>query len=366
MEPFKERINAEAVQALATEIVGSTPSFDAESFVAEAVPVLDDLELKARVVHVAAALRRHLPADFEQALEVLLRGLAPPNATDQRVTEAFRYWPVLQVVEDYGVATPEASLTALREMTRRFSAEFAVRPFLTAHPELAWAAVEAWADDPDLHVRRLASEGTRPRLPWGGVLRDSVADPSRGLALISRLVDDDELYVRRSVANHLNDVAKDHPARAVATAADWLARSTEDRQWAARHGLRTLFRKGDTATLALFGFGPAPVEVVDARITEQVPYPGEAVLELSLRHTAGDARSLRVEWVVEAPRWRKVFRGPERELAAGEVWSIRKRFAMKPVSVRRQAPGAHRVGVLVNGEVLTELGFELLGGDPLP
>lgn len=364
MEPFKNKINAEVVTELSEAVRRVHAPFDAEGFRQQAVSGLDQLELKARVGQVGAALRQHLPPDLGEALQVLVAAAelaAAPPANAEGVSEAFSWWPVLRVVEDFGLANPAASLGALPALTRRFSGEFAIRPLLRSEPELAWKAVEQWASHEHPQVRRLCSEGTRPRLPWGDVLRDSVGDPARGLALISRLVDDEALYVRRSVANHLNDVAKDHPKAAVATASSWLEQPTEGRRWAARHGLRTLFRKGDPATLALFGFGPVPLKVTGLQVTPKVDYPGTAELEVTLTPSA-DA-SLRVEWVVQAPRWRKVFRGPERALAKDEAWSIRKRFAMKPVSVRTHVSGGHTIGVQVNGEVVGEARFELVGGD---
>ncbi|MCO4745003.1 MAG: DNA alkylation repair protein [Proteobacteria bacterium] len=364
MEPFKEKLNAEAVRTLADEVAAVSSTFAAAHFVHQATDGLADLELKARVRHIALALRRQLPDDFEDALDVLVAALRPPNTTTENLVEAFHYWPVLQVVEEHGVQTPEASLAALREMTRRFSAEFAVRPLIEAHPELAWATIEGWVEDADVHVRRLASEGTRPRLPWGRVLRPSVDDPRRGLELISRLVDDPERYVRLSVSNHLNDVAKDHPSLAVARAGQWMERPSKERERAARHGLRTLFRKGDAATLALFGFGPPEVEVAGPSLTPPTVLFGDAVtLDVGLTHLGAEPAALRVEWVFTYPRGRKVFRGPERTLSPGETWSIRKAFPMRPVTTRKTRPGLHRVAVQVNGVLVGDASFELVGGD---
>ncbi len=205
-EPFKERVNAEAVERIATRVAAAWPAFPAGAFVAAVVPKLADLELKDRVALVADALADRLPTPFPEALRVLVAALpdAPNGAVD--VGGGMWVWPVLTVVERRGAGEPEASLSALREMTSRFSAEFAVRPILVAHPELAYATLAEWVGDPNVHVRRLVSEGSRPRLPWGQRLPAAVSDPTRGLALIERLVDDPEPYVRRSVANHLGDV----------------------------------------------------------------------------------------------------------------------------------------------------------------
>lgn len=349
MPPFKDLLSADAVRGLAARHAAADPAFPAGRFVAAALDGLDALELKDRVRHVAAALRDALPADWPAALDRLLRAWPAPG---EDAGSAFGLWPVLQVVEDGGLDHPEASLAALRRMTERFSAEFAVRPYLERHPELTWRTLEAWTADPSEHVRRLCSEGSRPRLPWGRRLAACVADPSRGLALLDRLVDDPSAYVRRSVANHLGDVAKDHPALAVATARRWMA-ERPDREEVARHGLRARLKAGDPAALALFGHHPPAVEVRDIGVSPARARIGEAVEVTATLHAHAPTH-VRVDLVWAWPGARggwssRTFRGADRDLAAGERWTFRGRISTRPVTTRPLRPGEQRVTLRVSG-----------------
>lgn len=363
MAAFKDLLGPAAVEAIGDAQLRVDPAFPVASFRASALDGLEALELKDRVRHVAAALRAALPADWPAALDRLLRSLPPPLAGETELTSGFVLWPLLQVVEEHGLDHPEASLDALREMTRRFSSEFAVRPYIERHPDLAWARLHAWAADPDLHVRRLASEGTRPRLPWGRRLAACVADPSRGLALIERLVDDPSEYVRRSVANHLGDVAKDHPALAVQVARRWIEQRPQ-RTDLARHGLRTLLKAGDPAALALFGHHAPQVQVEATRAEPALARIGEPV-ELRARLVAQEACHVRVDVVWSWPgargRWSsRTFRGSDRDLQKGEAWDFCYRLSTKPVTTRPLRPGEQRLHLRISGADQPPVVFTLL------
>lgn len=360
---FKTLINPTAVRVVAEAIQEKTPAFPAAAFVASALPGLDALELKARANQVAVALFAHLPKDWPAALAVLLGGMGPPLPDAKGVSEGFRYWPILTVVERYGLAHPEASLDALREMTRRFSAEFAVRPYLLHHPELAWAKMNAWTADPDVHVRRLASEGSRPRLPWGMQLRPSIDDPGRNLELIEKLKDDPEAYVRRSVANHLNDVARDHPQKVVAIAQRWAQKPA--RIPTIRHGLRTLLKNGDPKALAVMGYLPPQIRLETFSVTPASIRLGSAVsLRVALRSTQDSPQPLMVDFAVgyvrkKGPRSFKVFKGSVVTLAPKALWQWEKSVSIKPVTTRRHYPGEHHLRLLVNGKIMGEGKFML-------
>lgn len=353
-EPFRDRLDAAAVAGLAASVRRAWPAFPVDVFVAQATDGLDALGLKDRVGHVGTALRAALPRGWPEAVGVLVAALPPALADDGAVTvNGFQLWPVLYVVEAFGADDPATSLPALRDMTRRFSAEFAIRPLLARHPEPTWAALTAWAADPDPHVRRLVSEGSRPRLPWGMRLQDAVRDPSRGLALLERLVDDPSAYVRRSVANHLGDVAKDHPERAVEVARRWIA-ERPDREPLVRHGLRDLLKKGHAGALAVVGHDGGGVEVSDVRVARPEVRVGEPI-EVSARVVAHEGGTVRVDAVWSWPGARagawssKTFRGPVKTLAAGEAWAPRVRLSTRPVTTRPLRPGPQRVRLRVNG-----------------
>lgn len=362
-EPLKDQLGEPEIRRLAAGFVAAGP-FDTEAFVATALDGLDALALKARVAHLASAVRAHLPDDYREALARVLASLPPPSDTTEGLTVGFERWALCHFVEAFGVHDPEASLPALKELTKHFSAEFAIRPFLREDPRATLALFHAWTTDPSPHVRRLVSEGTRPRLPWGMRLRQFQADPSLALPLLERLKDDPEPYVRRSVANHLGDIAKDHPELAAEVGARWLEGASDDRAWVVRHGLRHLLKQGHPGSLALFGYGPLEVAASLTVGPAVLAFPGELVIEACLEHRAPGQRDLRIDLVLDRPtltakRSRKVFVWTQRSAAAGEVVALQRRLTLKPISTRRYCPGTHTLELQVNGATVASASFEL-------
>lgn len=232
------------------------PAFDQDSFLSESLDGYEDLELLPRGWKIAHALRRHLPSDYVVAAEVLVESLGRKlGKTADFGMQPFLYLPHVFLVSAYGLDHFEVSLRAQYELTQRFSAEFSIRPFLERYPEATMARLKTWARDPSPHVRRLVSEGTRPRLPWAPRLREFQKDPRPVLALLELLKDDAELYVRRSVANNLNDIGKDHPELLVETARRWMSDASDERRWLVGHALRSAVKRGEPGALAVMGFG---------------------------------------------------------------------------------------------------------------
>lgn len=259
-EPLKTLLGAEAVACLAHNLRWVYPDFAADAFQRAALHGLEPLELLDRGRKLADDLRAFLPPSYAEAVAILQASLTPPLPnTEGNGLAVFFYLPHVSFVarhgllpSDYAGADPfPLSMQLQYELTRRFSAEFSIRPFLDRYPERTLAQLHDWLDDPCPHVRRLCSEGTRPRLPWAMRLPRFVADPSPVLPLLERLRDDPSLYVRRSVANHLGDIAKDHPQRMLDLCADWLPGASRERRWLLRHALRYLARKGDARALQL-------------------------------------------------------------------------------------------------------------------
>lgn len=258
--PLKGLLGEEAVDCLAHNIRAVHWSFPGDAFRASALDGLEPLGLIERGQHLSRALRKHLPADYSAAVEVMLASLTPPMArTDDLGLAVFFYLPHVCFVAEYGHDPAgnggqdpfEVSMRAQYELTRRFSAEFSIRPFIVQQQARTLAQLLEWTGDPDPHVRRLCSEGTRPRLPWASRIPAFIDDPSPVLPILEALKDDDELYVRRSVANHLGDIAKDHPGLAFDLCARWLAGASTERKWLIRHALRHPAKKGDREALRL-------------------------------------------------------------------------------------------------------------------
>ena len=260
---------------------------------------------------------------------------------------------------------PVASLAAMPALTQRFSCEFAIRPFVERHRELTFAQLADWVADPNVHVRRLVSEGTRPRLPWGRRLTALQRDPRPLWPLLERLRDDPELYVRRSVANSLNDVAKDHPALAVEVANRWLADAPPGREWIVRHALRTLIKQGDRSALRALGYGTAKVDAVRFEVAPRRLALGDALtLRAELRSTARSEQQLVIDYAVHHRRQNgtlspKVFKWRRAALPVGGTLELEKRHALRPVTTRRYHAGRHRVELLVNGRSCGSRDFDL-------
>ncbi len=257
---LKDLLDHEAIECLAHNLRLTHEAFDRAAFRHDATTGLEPLGILDRGHHLATALRKHLPARFEDAVEILLRSLTPPlTITEDFGLATFFYLPHVCFIADYGLDATgnhgrdpfEISMRAQYELTRRFSAEFSIRPFLIRWPARTLARLEEWVSDPDPRVRRLCSEGTRPRLPWAMRIPAFVKDPRPALPLLESLKDDPELYVRRSVANHLGDIAKDHPALMFELCERWLTGATTERRWLIRHALRHPAKKGVKEALHL-------------------------------------------------------------------------------------------------------------------
>jgi 3-methyladenine DNA glycosylase AlkC len=361
-EPLKHAFDARVVRAIAADLARAWPAFDAARFTREATRGLDALELTARGWHVAEALARHLPPDPARAADVLARSLGPElERTERNGMAPFKYLPHAFWTARHGVADFEAGMRLMHELTRRFTAEFSMRAFLERWPDATLARLAEWARDPSVHVRRAASESTRPRLPWAPRLRAFIADPAPVLALLERLKDDPEPYVRRSVANNLNDIAKDHPALVVATCRRWLAEpgagDGDGRRWIVTRALRSLVKSGHKQALALLGAGARPrVRVEAVRVAPRRLRRGEeARVTLTLVSAAGAAQALLVDYAVGYPgargaARRKVFKLARLTLPARGRVALALRVSFVERTTRRIHPGTATVELLVNGE----------------
>lgn len=331
------------------------PAFDRAGFVSQVLaPPWPDLELKQRMRCISQAARRHLPDDYRQALAVWLAAAPEFSGLPAMV------FPDL--VEAHGQDDWDASVPALRQLTRYSSSEFAVRPFLRTDLPRMMAAMEDFSQDHDEHVRRLASEGSRPRLPWAMQVPALRADPSPVLPILARLRADPSETVRRSVANNLNDIAKDHPERVLELTERWLGEgAATDRLL--KHGCRTLLKRGSVRALRLFGFDePAGVRVLDLAPRRRRLRVGETLeFTFTLVHEAAAPARVRLEVAVDYVKargrtGRKIFKISERDLAPGRH-PMTRRQAFRDLSTRRHYPGRHRVTLRVNG--VDRGGFDL-------
>jgi 3-methyladenine DNA glycosylase AlkC len=269
------------------------------------------------------------------------------------------------VVGQHGVGDFDRSMGLLREMTKRFSSEFGIRYFLLADQARALATLEGWLDDPNRHVRRLISEGARPRLPWAMQLPALMRDPAPVLPLLERLRDDPEPYVRRSVANHLNDISKDHPALVGRLAADWMAGAGRERRALLSHACRSLIKRGDPAALAVFGRGrPEIAEAVPELSATEVRMGERLDFVLPLRSLSDAPQELTVDYVLHLRKANgklapKVFKGAVLTLGPGEARVFRAGHVFREVTTRRHYPGEQALSLRINGVDTAAVPFRL-------
>lgn len=372
-ESLKNQYGPEIPRRIAAMIAGAWPEFATKVFVRDCLEGYDALELTARARHITRALRRHLPDDYPQAVDVLVRSLGPPLDAEPGDGQSagmgvFAYLPHVYFVADHGLDHLEESLAAQHALTQRFTAEFSIRPFLERHPEATLARLHAWTRDPSHHVRRLVSEGTRPRLPWAGRLRAFQRDPAPVLALLEKLKDDPSLYVRRSVANNLNDIGKDHPALLAEVARRWLRDATPERRWVVEHALRSAIKRGDKAALGVLGFGKEAEVHLGALAIEPAPVAigGKVRVAFEVTNTGSRAQAvlvdLRVGFVkADGSLSPKVFKLKQATLAPGGTLAVAKTVSLAEMTTRRHYPGRHTLEAVVNGEAHVLGGFDVTG-----
>ena len=371
MDAFKNLLSQGLVVSAAEHLRAAWPAFDKRAFVRQATQGLEALELKARAMHIANALEATLPPGFGQACDVIEAALAPalePGATAPAGESGLRgwiVWPLGEFVARRGLAEPERALAALHALTQRLTAEFALRPLIVAHPALVFATLQAWVRDPSAHVRRLVSEGSRPRLPWGIRLKALVSDPSPTLPLLLALQDDPSDYVRRSVANHLNDIAKDHPAVVVAWVREHLPGAGRDRRQLLKHASRTLLKQGHAEMLALWGTATPFVGNARLALSPRRLRVGDGLsLSLTLRSQSTQPQILLIDYAVHHVKANgstsaKVFKGWSLTLAPGESRTLEKAHSMRAVTTRRYHAGRHAIDVRINGQAVAQAAFSL-------
>lgn len=361
-EPLKNIYDGDFVGTFAALVREAWPPFDTARF-AELVTGdgWERLELKGRMRRITLSLGATLPQRYEEALEALC-------AIDERCTGlAYLIFP--DFIEVYGrdEAHWELSMSMLRRFTRRSTSEFAIRPFILERPERTLAAMLEWAGSEDEHVRRLASEGCRPRLPWAPALPMLKRDPSPALPILEKLRKDESLYVRKSVANHLNDISKDNPDVVVAIAKRWFGTHPLT-DWIVRRGCRTLVKQAEPGVMALFGYGEDGGEssagplAEAARVHRFEPNRKEAAIgeetllryDVELPPEAAGGR-VRLEYSIDYVRpsgklSHKRFLVMDKPVTPGTTrLQGSKRHAWRELSTRKLFPGEHRIALWING-----------------
>ena len=378
-EPFKNLFNNHVINHMAEHFQRHWQDFDKQGFIDAACHQLETLELKARSQQITAAMSRYLPDDFELAGQILLTSLAPelqettPEEKEEPAIESdgISGWAIMPM-GDYvgirGLAHHDLSMSLLNAMTRRFTSEFSIRFFLLASQETTLNTLKSWLQDNNKHVRRLISEGTRPRLPWAMQLPNFIQNPTPVIELLEALKDDPEEYVRRSVANNLNDIAKDHPDLVADIAEKWMQGADTNRQKLIRHACRTLLKQGNSKALEVFGYGKAALGKKELKVhDEQVRLNGHLEFSLSIESTSEDDQTLMIDYVIHhqkknGKKTPKVFKWKKVTLPAGKHLSTTKKHPFKAITTRVYYDGLHEVEILINGQSIAKDRFFLSTG----
>ncbi|MEV0588257.1 DNA alkylation repair protein [Nonomuraea sp. NPDC050310] len=351
-QPLKDLINERSVGLLADGVAAAWSPFPRDRFVTDSLSGLPGLELKDRVRHVAGCLHAGLALPFPQAAAVLA------DAARAVPLDLWSGWPATDYLALHGLDHLDAAMSAIAVLTPHSTGEFAVRPYLTAHREAALRIMYGWAESPDEHLRRLASEGTRPRLPWGAQVR-WLMEPGPTLPLLGLLRDDPSEYVRRSVANHVNDFAKTHPERTLELLGGWRDAGGSHVERVLRHALRGLLRSGHPGALDLVGAVPGNGVIDSLSLAGDTVAVGDS-LPFTVVLRADGPGPLILKYTVTRDGSRRTFHLAERlATTRGETFTVRKRHSFRPVTTRQEAPGPRTLDIMVNGRLRATARFTL-------
>jgi len=358
--------NVKNITQLSGRIKNSYSQFNDNSFLEAVLPKLGDLQLKERSDLITEELINHLPSSFKQSVKILLNSLPNPvDRAEETRYDLFIVMPLANYVSTRGLHEFELSAYALKEMTKCFSSEFAIRYFIDHYPAAMQKLFAEWAKDDNVHVRRLVSEGTRPRLPWAFRLTRFIDDPKPVIEMLTLLKDDPELYVRRSVANNLNDISKDHPDTVVNTLRSW-QNGTKEMAWLTKHSLRTLLKRGYKGALDLLGYSTdADIRLNSFALTKDSILKGDS-LEFSAELISNEDKPVNamIDFIIWYQKANgslapKVFKLTTKILRPNTKLSITKSHAFGDYTTRRHHIGPHEVGIQVNGAILGKLSFQL-------
>ncbi|MCW8915360.1 MAG: DNA alkylation repair protein [Magnetovibrio sp.] len=372
-EPFKNLFNPNMIALMASHLKRVWSQFDEPGFVAQATNNLEKLELKERANQIEQALEDQLPSSFSKAAPILVSSLHPEDDVDLRDTSmdehGIRGWailPMTQYVGKHGLDDFDLGLDVQKELTKRFSSEFGIRHFILQDQDRALATLSQWAKDQNYHVRRLVSEGSRPRLPWAMQLPELIKNPDPLFPILEQLKDDPKEYVRRSVANNLNDVAKDHPDQVAAIANQWMKGASPERKKLIRHACRTLVKQGHANTLSALGYKKPQVTIEDFEVlTPKVQFGNKLEIELTLCSDSTVDQDLILDYVIHHQKANgtttpKVFKWKTFCLKAGQSPTFQRSHPIKTVTTRTYYPGTHQVEIQLNGVKLGSKDFELV------
>lgn len=363
-EPLKNMFNQEFFTSLCDELIVLVPDFDPNLFNKKVYTEhWDKLELKERMYHVTRVVHSFLPEGFENSIPIILKLV---KSLKQSKNISFGYMFLADYIEQYGQNNIELSLNAMQEVTQLISCEFAVRPFIIKYPEKLMKQMLIWSTHKHENVRRFSSEGCRPRLPWAVALPELKKDPSPIFPILENLKNDSSEFVRKSVANNLNDITKDNPEIAIDIFKRWYGQA-KNTDWIVKHASRTLLKQGNSEMMKLFGFASvADINIVDFEVVKKKIKLGD-YLEFSFKLTnrSNNDQKIRLEYAIYYQKAngtlsKKVYMISEKEYEANSITNIVRKQAFKPISTRKFHKGLHQVALVLNGNEGNKIDFSLI------
>lgn len=375
-EAFKNLYNEQFLERFSKDLKLVINDFDTREFVSQ---IMDDewenRELKQRVAHITTVLKKFLPANYKDAITKILELLdciepRYPHCSkidDTKFGLTLEYGAILDnYVEQYGLDDYETSVKAIEKITQFTSCEFATHPFIVKYPDDMMAQMLVWSKHEHWGVRRLASEGCRPRLPWAMALPGLKKNPAPIIPILENLKNDPARSVRLSVANNLNDIAKDNPEIVIDLSKQWHGKSKEI-DWVIKHGCRTLLKQGNPEIMELFGLGAVKnISIENFQIsTPEVKVGNSLEFSFNLLNNSDEKAKIRLEYGIYYQKAngtlaRKVHKISEKEYAGNSAKQITRKHSFKVVTTRKFHPGLHQVAVIVNGNEFEKYDFELV------
>jgi 3-methyladenine DNA glycosylase AlkC len=370
---LREVINEKVVAKIAKDIHRAWAGFDKAGFINAINPNLSSLSFNNRSLLITKNLQHFLPDDYPEAIKIILHSFGPELETDELSGfDIFYYMPHGSFVAKYGLAPEhfEISMTALYELTKRFSSESPIRPFLIKYPDKTLTKLKTWVKDKNLHVRRLVSEGTRPRLPLARRLPAFQKNPEPVIELLEELKTDPVLYVRRSVANNFNDIGKDNPEIVIDIFRRWQKNGDKGTQWIIKHALRSLVKEGTKGALEILGFSANPkINIAGFKLCVDQISIGQ-YLEFSFKITSlsPNPQKIMIDFIIHFKKANgklapKVFKLSQKEILPGETLEISKKHSFKKISTRTYYLGTHSIELQINGQKFGSLDFNLISND---
>lgn len=363
---FKNWINERVVHSYSQELKKIDSKFQDQKFLL-LVKNLAKLELKARVILIASALQECFGSKYPHALQKLLQ-----MSKSGRLKQ-FELWPVSEFIRKYGQDHFDLSFQAMQELTSRFTSEFAVRPYILLDPERSLKQMETLADHSNVHIRRWASEGTRPYLPWGEKLEICIRNPKPNLKILEKLRFDPELYVRKSVANHLNDISRNHPALVIQTLKNWKKDVppdfTKEFKFIVSRALRTLIKNRDPKALQMMGVSPQKDVLIFSKfkiLQPKVKFGSALEFQFEISHRSAAQAQVIIDYAIHFQKANhklssKVFKLKNITLKKNETLIVKKKHSIKKITTRRYYPGLHRLEIFANGHSVGIKDFYLTG-----